>query len=69
MPDFNDPVLRCDACQKLIKMEDVKNIGLCRHCGNRRVRNLTVFNEEERAQMVEWGIDESFISQFEGVPE
>ena len=63
--DFKDPVVRCDSCQKLLLVTDLHKTGCCRHCGNRRVRNLTVFNDDERKQMEAWKIDPEFIALFE----
>lgn len=65
---FTDPVLRCDACQKLLKRSSLHKLGKCRHCGNKRVRNVDVFNEEEYEQMKEWGLDE-FLKEFEATDE
>ena len=63
---FDDPVLRCDSCQKIIKRESLHKLGGCPKCGNRRVRNLTVFNDEEKAEMESWGFHD-FVSQYEAV--
>ncbi len=65
---FSDPVVRCDSCQAVVKLALLKKIGACSHCGNKRVRNVTVFNEEARALMEEWGFHE-FLNQFEAVPD
>jgi len=62
--DFLDPVLRCDSCQTLLKRETLHKIGSCSKCGNKRMRNLTVFDEDERDQMLDWGFDE-FVSEYE----
>ena len=63
---FNDPVLRCDSCQKLVKRADLHKFGCCPACGNKRVRNLTIFNDVERAQMIDWGFQD-FVSEYEAV--
>lgn len=60
---FEDPVVRCDSCAKLIRTETLRGLGSC-ECGNRKVRNLLVFNDAERAQMVEWGVDPDFLALF-----
>lgn len=62
-----DPVYRCDSCQKLMQLETLHKVGSCSNCGNRRIRNVTVFNDNEREQMKAWGLD-SFLAQFEEVP-
>lgn len=61
-----DPVLRCDSCNKLVTHEMLKKIGSCDKCGNKRVRNVTVFNDEEKAQIEQWGFHE-FLNEFESV--
>ena len=63
---FTDPVLRCDSCQALVKRSTLHKIGSCPKCGNKRMRNLTVFNEEEKAQMELWGFAE-FTAEYEAV--
>ena len=65
--EFNDPVLRCDSCQALVKRLTLHKIGSCDKCGNKRVRNLTVFNEVEKAEMEKWGYHD-FVKQYEVVP-
>lgn len=60
---FSDPVVRCDSCQALVKRTTIHSLGACHECGNRRMRNLTVFNEEEKKQMEEWGYGE-FVNEF-----
>jgi len=65
--EFNDPVLRCDSCTKLVKRTTLHNLGCCGLCGNKRIRALDVFNEDERDQIIEWG-HESFLAAFEVAP-
>ncbi len=60
---FSDPVLRCDSCQKIIKRKTLHTIGACPACGNKRIRNVTVFNEDEKAQMEKWGFHD-FVNDF-----
>lgn len=62
--EFTDPVVRCDSCSKIIRTTTLRSLGSC-VCGNRKVRNLLAFNDEERAQMEAWGVDAEFISLFE----
>ncbi len=64
--EFTDPVLRCDSCQALVKRETLHKLGACPECGNKRMRDLTVFNEKERDQLLEWGFDD-FVNEYEGV--
>jgi rRNA maturation endonuclease Nob1 len=61
-----DPVLRCDSCSELVKVETLHKLGVCPKCGNKRIRNLTVFNDEERDQMIAWGYGD-FLAEFEAV--
>lgn len=61
-----DPILRCDSCQKLMRIETLHKLGTCSNCGNKRMRNVTIFNDDERAQMIAWG-HEDFVAQFEEV--
>lgn len=61
---FTDPVVRCDSCAKIILTAQLKSLGSC-VCGNRKVRNLLVYNDAELAQMREWGVDEDFIALFD----
>jgi DNA-directed RNA polymerase subunit RPC12/RpoP len=60
---FLDPVIRCDSCQALVRRTTVHSVGACDKCGNRRMRNLHVFNEEEKKQLEEWGFGE-FAAEF-----
>ena len=63
---FSDPVLRCDSCQALVRRSTLHKLGSCNKCGNRRVRNLSVFNEKEEQQIKDWGFVE-FLKEFEVV--
>lgn len=62
---FNDPVVRCDSCQKIILLEHLRKNGRCSNCGSIRVKNLQVFNGDELKQMEEWNVDPDFIKQFQ----
>lgn len=66
--EFTDPVLRCDSCQVLVKRKTLHKLGACPECGNKRVRNLTVFNDEEKAQLEAWGFQD-FVNEFEARPD
>ncbi len=63
---FTDPVLRCDSCQALMKRETLHKFGACTKCGNKRMRNLTIFNDKEKTQMEEWGFYD-FVGEYEAV--
>ena len=66
MDKFNDPVLRCDSCNELVKRTTLHKLGKCNKCGNKRMRNLTIFNDEEKAQMVKWGFQD-FVNEYEAI--
>lgn len=68
MEETIDPVLRCDSCNKLVKLETLNKLGRCDKCGNRRVKNVTIYNLEEKKQMEDWGFSE-FLKKFEEVVE
>ena len=62
---FKDPVLRCDSCSSLVFAEDLRDHGMCPKCGNRKVRNLQVFDEDEFVLMKERNVDPVFLKLFE----
>lgn len=66
MEAFSDPVLRCDSCQALVKRTTLHKLGCCDKCGNKRMKNLTVFNEDEKAEMEEWGFQD-FVNEYKAV--
>lgn len=61
--EFNEPVVRCDSCQRIMQVNILKQLGCCA-CGNRRMRSLTTFTGEELEQMKSWNIDPDFIALF-----
>lgn len=61
-----EPVYRCDSCQELLLHTTIQKLGSCSKCGNKRMRNITIFNDEEKIQMEAWGLSD-FLSQFEEV--
>ena len=63
-----DPVLRCDQCQELLRLETIHAHGKCPKCGNKRMRNVTVFSPAERDQIDAWGLHD-FLELFESVNE
>jgi len=66
---FQDPLLRCDSCTKIVKTETLRNLGRCPKCGNRRVRNVQTLTPEEIKQAQDWDIDPEFFALFEEVEE
>jgi Zn finger protein HypA/HybF involved in hydrogenase expression len=61
-----DPVFRCDSCHKLVLLETLHKVGACPKCGNKRMRNVTVFDNDEKAQMEKWNL-QAFLSDFSEV--
>lgn len=51
---FKEPVLRCDSCVKLVLAATLREIGMCPHCGNTRVRNARTMNDDDMAKAREW---------------
>lgn len=66
---FEDPVVRCCDCSKLIFRGSIKKFGSCPHCGNRRVRNVLAMTGEEMEMLKKKDIDPVFLALFEGVPD
>lgn len=55
---FMEPVVRCDACQKLMLTATLKKVGMCDKCGNARVRNIRVLGDEEEIALIKvWILD------------
>lgn len=65
---FNDPVLRCDSCRKLVLRSTLHRLGKC-PCGNRKVREVHSVDSEEVVWMQTQGIDPEFIACFAPVPD
>ena len=61
---FHDPVLRCKGCSKLVLLTDLKKLGLCPLCGERKVKKVSIFSEDELKWMREKEIDSDFIALF-----
>ena len=62
---FNDPVLRCDKCKKLILRSDLTTSGMCSGCGNRKVGNVMGFGLFEYLKMrFWWKVDPDFLKIF-----
>jgi len=62
--EFQDPVVRCDSCAKIILTEDLHKNGICK-CGNRKVRVLMGFSLFEYLKMrFWWKIDPGYLKIF-----
>lgn len=59
-----DPVLRCDSCQEIVKLDTLHSLGMCPKCGNKRMRSVTVLSVKEKQKVAEWGYEE-FLTEFE----
>jgi phage FluMu protein Com len=64
-PEFNDPVVRCVECQKLIFKEAIQMRGKCPQCGCRKVRNVMNLTQSEHKLMIHKGVDPEFLILFE----
>lgn len=62
---FDDPVVRCTECQRLVHREEVAEVGCCPGCGNRRMRNVLAMSGEEMSALSVRGIDPDFLALFE----
>jgi predicted nucleic acid-binding Zn-ribbon protein len=71
---FNDPILRCEGCTKLVHRQWITYYGGCNHCGNRRFKNVRGMTDIEMEQiksktydfgMEKYEIDPDFLAQFE----
>ncbi len=64
---FNDPVVRCTDCQRLASREELRKLGMCPDCGNKRFRNVLVLSKKEHDGLEANGVDPDFLAQFEVV--
>ena len=64
---FEDPIVRCCECNKIVIKLKLKEQGMCPYCGNRRVRNVLTMSDEEMTKLKDQGVDTAFIALFEGV--
>lgn len=51
---FLEPVVRCDSCQELLIVKDMRKVGMCPHCSNTRVRNVRTMNEQDMEKAKAW---------------
>ena len=68
---FNEPVVICDSCARMLLRVEVQRVGMCSHCGNTRMRNVRVLSEENMKIAQEWAsegkIDPDWLKLFEAV--
>lgn len=66
---FSEPCVKCDACQALLLVSDLRKIGMCGHCGNTRVRNVRAMTEQDMVLAQKWVneglIDPDWLKLFE----
>jgi hypothetical protein len=66
---FNDPAVICDSCQALLLRAELQKAGMCKHCGNARVRSVRVMSEGNMALAKVWAetgkIDPDWLKLFE----
>ena len=77
--EFNDPVLRCVQCDKIVHRAFLSTHGGCCHCGNKRVKNVQGLSPEEFYGLkhgtlkigieIPYQIDDGFLKLFEEVGE
>ena len=60
-------VVRCCDCQALNTSYEIKQYGMCRDCGNKRMRNVLMINQKEYDDLKKKGVSDSFFELFEGV--
>ncbi len=65
---FRDPIVRCDACQSIVKLEVLHRNGCC-PCGNTRVRNLQSLTGDEMEKCKKWEVDPDFLALFAPIDE
>ena len=66
---FNDPVVRCDSCQRLLLVKALKEAGACEKCGNTKVRNLRgTLMQDDCETLISWRnagiVDPEFVALF-----
>lgn len=51
---FNEPVVRCDSCARVVLTATLKELGMCPHCSNTRVRNVRTMTDDDIARVKNW---------------
>jgi rRNA maturation endonuclease Nob1 len=57
---FDDPVVRCTGCTKILFKEQIQKIGKCVYCGCRKVRTVDMLSDSEIKLMKNKKIDSVF---------
>jgi hypothetical protein len=67
---FQEPVLRCDSCNQLVLASTLREIGMCPHCSNTRVRNARTMTDKDMEKAKEWisqgHLDPDWLHLFKG---
>ena len=66
--DFNDPIVRCTECQKILFRAELEKSGRC-ICGCRKVRNVFSLSGSEVKLLQNKRVDPEFIEQFQASAE
>jgi len=75
---FNDPIVRCEGCAKLVHRKYISKIGGCNHCGNKRFKSLRGLTGDEFKAISEgtydfsmksYTIDPDYLEMFEETEE
>ena len=70
---FVEPCVKCDSCQSLLLVADLKKTGMCRHCGNTKVRNVRAMTPTDVQTVKKWVeeglMDRDWLTLFEPAPE
>lgn len=76
--NFNDPIVRCDACNRIVHRVYISHRAGCNSCGNKRFRSLTGLSQEEFTALENgtydlglksYTIDPDYLSLFEDCEE
>lgn len=59
---FEEPVVRCDSCTRLILVALLRRLGMCPDCSNTRVRNVRTLNDADQEIVKKW-IEEGKVPQ------
>lgn len=67
---FQEPVLRCDSCTQLVLASTLREVGMCPHCSNTRVRNVRTMTEKDMEKAKQWisqgNLDPDWLHLFTG---
>jgi hypothetical protein len=68
---FQEPVVICDSCTTLQLVTELHAHGMCTKCGNTRMRNVRILDEESMMKARQWvdegKVDPDWLKLFEVV--